>query len=33
MRNQRRGWGAAKNRAVMDEYIRLVTGMQTKAEE
>ncbi|MDQ3686161.1 MAG: carbon-nitrogen hydrolase family protein [Acidobacteriota bacterium] len=29
-RKQRRGWDAAKNPAVMDEYLRLVAGMPTK---
>ncbi|MFL6334498.1 MAG: carbon-nitrogen hydrolase family protein [Pyrinomonadaceae bacterium] len=31
-RKNRRGWDAARNSAVMDEYVRLVTGMHTKAE-
>jgi len=31
-RRHRRGWDAARNSAVMDEYVRLVTGMHTKAE-
>src|SRR5262249_28734322 len=31
-REHRRGWNAARNRAVMDEYVRLVTGPHTGAE-
>src|SRR5215216_2695114 len=31
-RKHRRGWNASKNRAVMDEYVRLVTGTHTRAE-
>lgn len=31
-RQHRRGWDAARNSAVMDEYIRLVTGTTTEAE-
>lgn len=31
-RKHRREWNAAKNRAVMDEYIRLITGKQTGTE-
>ena len=31
-RKQRRGWDYAKNSAVMDEYIRLVTGTHTGTE-
>jgi predicted amidohydrolase len=31
-RKQRRGWDTARNRAVVDEYVRLVTGTHTKAE-
>lgn len=27
-RRQRRGWDASKNRAVMDEYVRLITGAE-----
>jgi predicted amidohydrolase len=32
-RKHRREWKAAKNSAVMDEYIRLITGNQTETEE
>jgi predicted amidohydrolase len=32
-RKQRRGWDAAKNSAVMDEYVRLVTRTHTGAKE
>lgn len=32
-RQQRRGWDAARNRAVMEEYVRLVTSTQAAAEE
>ena len=31
-RQHRRGWDASRNRAVMDEYVRLVTGMHTGAD-
>jgi len=31
-RKHRRGWDAARNSAVMDEYIRLVTGIHAEAE-
>ena len=31
-RKQRRGWDAARNSAVVDEYVRLVTGTHTRAE-
>lgn len=31
-RKRRRGWDASRNSAVMDEYIRLVTGTHTGAE-
>jgi predicted amidohydrolase len=31
-RKHRRGWDAARNSAVMDEYVRLVTGTHTEAE-
>lgn len=31
-RKHRRGWDTARNRAVMDEYVRLVTGTPTEAE-
>jgi 5-aminopentanamidase len=31
-RKQRRGWNASKNRAVMDEYVRLITETYTEAE-
>jgi predicted amidohydrolase len=31
-REHRRGWNASRNRAVMDEYVHLVTGMHTEAE-
>lgn len=31
-REQRRGWNASRNRAVMDEYVGLVTGMHSGAE-
>ena len=30
-REHRRGWNAARNRAVMDEYVRLVTGTHTRS--
>lgn len=32
-RKHRRGWDAAKNHAVMDEYVRLVAGTQTAEEK
>ena len=31
-RKHRRGWDASRNRAVMDEYVRLVTGTHTGTE-
>jgi predicted amidohydrolase len=32
LREHRRGWNASRNRAVMDEYVRLVTGTHTGTE-